>query len=66
MLPETVARHYASLNLIRVLPLRLESTPVAVAMRAGERPSQVLHSFLGAIREVTVELLRPQSASASV
>jgi DNA-binding transcriptional LysR family regulator len=66
MLPGTVAHHYASLDLIRVLPLRLESTPVAVAMRAEERPTEVLQSFLGAMREVAVELTRRQSAAASV
>jgi DNA-binding transcriptional LysR family regulator len=69
MLPATVARHYAALDLIRILPLTFESTPVAIAVRAGEQRSDALRAFLGAMREVANELLRTprhQGAPASV
>lgn len=51
MLPARVAKLYAELGLVHILPLAFESTPVSVATRRGEAHGAALVAFLDALRD---------------
>ncbi|MCL4799025.1 MAG: LysR family transcriptional regulator [Burkholderiales bacterium] len=56
MLPERVAKLYAELGLVHILPLVFASTPVSVATRRGEARSAALSAFLDALREAAADV----------
>jgi DNA-binding transcriptional LysR family regulator len=65
MLPGRVAKLYAELGLLHILPLAFESTPVSVATRRGEAHGAALAAFLEALRDA-VESMRSRAEEKGV